>query len=73
MPCDTHESAKIIKIYCLSLEYNFPLRNSENLGFPESVKEFIGQRGVVLGSSYQTWFKSIQTLPKASKYCFKFT
>jgi hypothetical protein len=46
MPCNAHESAKIIKIYYLSLEYNFPSRNSENLGFPESVKEFIGQ-GVV--------------------------
>jgi hypothetical protein len=66
MPCNAHESAKIIKIYYLSLEYTFPSRNSENLGFPESVKEFTGQ-GVVLGSSYQTWSKSIQTLPKASK------
>jgi hypothetical protein len=45
MPCNAHESAKIIKIYYLSLEYNFPSRNSENLGFPESVKEFIGQGG----------------------------
>ena len=71
MPCNAHESAKIIKIYYLSLEYNFPSWNSENLGFPESVKEFTGQGGV-LGSSYQTWSKSIQTLPKASKYCFKF-
>ena len=70
MPCNEHESEKIIKIYYLSLEYNFPSRNSENFGFPESVKEFKGQG--VLGSSYQTWTKSIQTLPKASKYCFKF-
>jgi hypothetical protein len=46
MPCDAHESAKIIiKIYYLSLEYNFPSWNSENLGFPESVKEFIGHGG----------------------------
>jgi hypothetical protein len=43
MPCNAHESAKIIKTYYLSLEYNFPSRNSENLGFPESVKEFTGQ------------------------------
>jgi hypothetical protein len=43
MPCNAHESAKIIKIYYLSLEYNFPSRNSENLGFPESVKELIEQ------------------------------
>jgi hypothetical protein len=43
MPCNAHESAKIIKIYYLSLEYNFPSRNSENLGFPEYVKEFIEQ------------------------------
>jgi hypothetical protein len=43
MPCNAHESAKIIKIYYLSLEYNFPSRNSENLGFPESIKEFKGQ------------------------------
>jgi hypothetical protein len=43
MPCNAHESAKIIKIYYLSLEYNFPSRNSENLGFPESVKELTGQ------------------------------
>ena len=67
MPCNAHESAKIIKIYYLSLEYNFPSRNSENLGFPESVKEFIGQGGV-LGFGDQTRSKSIQTLPKASKY-----
>jgi hypothetical protein len=45
MPCNAHESAKIIKIYYLSLEYKFPSRNSENLGFPESVKEFKGQGG----------------------------
>jgi hypothetical protein len=43
MPCNARESAKIIKIYYLSLEYNFPSRNSENLGFPESIKEFKGQ------------------------------
>jgi hypothetical protein len=43
MPCNPHESAKIIKIYYLGLEYNFLSRNSENLGFPESVKEFKGQ------------------------------
>jgi hypothetical protein len=66
MPCNAHESAKIIKIYYLSLEYNFPSRNSENLGFPESVKEFKGQGGF-LGSKYQTRSKSTQTLPKASK------
>jgi hypothetical protein len=48
MPCNAHESAKIINIYCLSLEYNFPSRNSENLGFPESVKEFTRQ-GVFWG------------------------
>jgi hypothetical protein len=45
MPCNAHESAKIIKFYYLSLEYNFPSRNSENLGFPESVEEFKGQGG----------------------------
>jgi hypothetical protein len=43
MPSNAHESVKIIRIYYLSLEYNFPSRNSENLGFPESVKEFTGQ------------------------------
>jgi hypothetical protein len=66
MPCHAHESAKIIIAYYLSLEYNFPSRSSGNLGFPESVKEFIGQGGV-LGFGDQTRFKSIQTLPKASK------
>jgi hypothetical protein len=71
MPWDAHEDAKIIRIYYLNLEYNFPSRYSENLGFPESVKEFIGQGGV-LGFGDQTRSKSIQTLPKASKYCFKF-
>ena len=65
MPCNAHESAKIIRIYYLSLEYNFPSRNSDNLGSPESVKEFKGQEG--LGSKYQTRSKSTQTLPKASK------
>jgi hypothetical protein len=67
MPCNAHESAKIIKIYYLNLEYNFPSWNSENLGFPESVKELKGQGGVFWGSSYQTWSKSIQTLPKSFK------
>jgi hypothetical protein len=43
MPCNAHESAKIIKIYYLSVEYNFPSRNTENLGFPELVKDFKGQ------------------------------
>jgi hypothetical protein len=66
MPCNAYESAKIIKIYYLSLEYNFPSRDSENLGFPESVKEFKGQ-GEVLDSKYQTRSKSTQILPKASK------
>jgi hypothetical protein len=45
MPWDAHEDAKIIYTYYLSLEYNFPSRYSENLGFPESVKEFIEQGG----------------------------
>ena len=49
MPCNAYESAKIIKIYYPSLEYNFPSQNSENLGFPESVKEFIGQGGGCFG------------------------
>ena len=49
MPCNAHESVKIIRIYYLSLEYNFPSRNSENLGFSESVKEFTGQGGVFWG------------------------
>jgi hypothetical protein len=43
MPCNAHESVKIIRIYYLRLEYNFPSRNSENLGFPKLVKEFKGQ------------------------------
>jgi hypothetical protein len=67
MPCNSYESAKVIKIYYLNFEYNFPSRNSKNLGFPESVKDFKGQGVGVLGSSYQTMFKSNQTLPKASK------
>jgi hypothetical protein len=45
MPCNAYESAKIINFYQLSLEYNFPSRDSENLGFPESVKEFKGHGG----------------------------
>jgi hypothetical protein len=66
MPCHAHERAKVIRIYYLNLEYNFPSRNSGNLGFPESVKECIGQGGV-LGFGDQTRSKSIQTLSKASK------
>jgi hypothetical protein len=66
MPCNAHEGAKIIQTYYLSLEYNFPSRNSENSGFLESVKEFTGQGGV-LGFGDQTRSKSIQTLPKDSK------
>jgi hypothetical protein len=66
MPCNAYESAKIINFYQLSLEYNFPSRDSENLGFPESVKEFIGQGGG-FGFGDQTRSKSIQILPKASK------
>jgi hypothetical protein len=45
MSCNAHKSAKIIKILGIGLEYNFPSRNFENLGFPESVKEFKGQGG----------------------------
>jgi hypothetical protein len=59
MPCNAHESAKIIKIYYLSLEYNFPSRNSENLGFPESVKEFKWQGGF--------WVLSIKQGPNQPK------
>jgi hypothetical protein len=59
MPCNAHESAKIIKIYYLSLEYNFPSRNSENLGFPESVKEFKGQGGF--------WVLNIKQGPNQTK------
>jgi hypothetical protein len=66
MPCNAHEGAKIIQTYYLSLEYNFPSRYSENLGFPELVKEFTGQGGV-LGFGDQTRSKSTQILPKASK------
>jgi hypothetical protein len=65
MPCNAHEGAKIIQIDYLNLEYNFPSRDSENLGFPESVKEFTGQGGV-LGFGDQTKSKT-QFLPKASK------
>ena len=71
MPCNAHESAKIIKIYYLSLEYNFPSRNSENLGFPESVKEFKGQ-GIGFWVLVIKHGLNHQTLPKASKYFFKF-
>ena len=67
MPWDAHEDAKITQTYYLCLEYNLPSRSSGNLGFPESVKEFIGQGGV-LGFGDRTRSKSIQTLPKASKY-----
>jgi hypothetical protein len=35
--------------------------------------KFIGQGARVLGSKYQTWSKSYQTLSKASKYYLKFT
>jgi hypothetical protein len=66
MPWDAHEDAKIIQTYYLGLEYNFPSRNSENLGFPESVKEFTGQGGV-LGFGDRTRSKSTQILPNASK------
>jgi hypothetical protein len=44
---------------------------SEKLGFSESIVKFIWQGARVLGSKYQTWFKSYQTLPKASKYYLK--
>jgi hypothetical protein len=39
----TYECAKKVKVYFLSLEYNFPSRFSGKLGFLESVKEFKGQ------------------------------
>jgi beta-glucanase (GH16 family) len=55
------------------LEYNFPSRISENLGFSESIVKFIGQGARVLGSKYQTWSKTYQTLPKASNYYLEFT
>jgi hypothetical protein len=60
MPCNADESAKIIKIYYLSLEYNFPSRNSENLGFPESVKEFKEQ-------GWGFWFLVIKQGPNQPK------
>jgi hypothetical protein len=44
----------------LSLEYNFPSRFSENLGFPESILKFIGQ-GVVF------WVLSIKQGPNHTK------
>jgi hypothetical protein len=34
--------------------------------------KFIGQGARVLGSKYQTWSNSYQTLPKASKYYLEF-
>jgi hypothetical protein len=61
MPCNAHESAEIIKIYYLSLEYNFPSRNSENLGFPELVKEFKGQ-------GWGFWVLVIKQGPNQPKY-----
>ena len=60
MPWDAHEGAKIVETYYLSLEYNFPSRNSENLGFPESVKEFKGQVGF--------WVLSIKQGPNQPKF-----
>jgi hypothetical protein len=69
--CNAHEDAKIIKVYYLIFEYKFPSRISGKLGFSESIMKFIGQGARVLGSKYQTWFKSYQTLPKASKYYLK--
>jgi hypothetical protein len=35
--------------------------------------KFIGQGARVLGYKYQTWSKSYQTLPKASKYYLEFS
>jgi hypothetical protein len=43
MPCNAHESARIVEVYFKDLQYNFPSRFSGKLGFPESVKEFKGQ------------------------------
>jgi hypothetical protein len=60
MPCNAHESAKIIKIYYLSLEYNFLSWNSENLGFPVLVKEFKGQ-------GWGFWVLSIKQGPNQPK------
>ena len=62
MPCNAHESAKIIRIQ-LSLTELRELRVSG------VSKGFQRAGGRVLGSSYQTMFKSSQTLPEASKYC----
>jgi hypothetical protein len=61
------KNAKIIKYIVLGLEYNFPSLISGKLGFLESIVKFIGQGTRVLGVRYQTWSKSYQTLPKASK------
>ena len=61
MPCKAHEIAKIIKIYYLRLEYNFPSRNSENLGFPESVKDFKGQ-------GWGFWVLVIKHCPNQTKF-----
>jgi hypothetical protein len=61
MPCNAHESTIIIKIYYLSLEYNFPSRNSENLGFSESVKELKGQ-------GWGFWVLVIKQGPNQTKF-----
>jgi hypothetical protein len=49
-----------MRIYYLSLEYNFSSRNSENLGFPESLKEFKGQ-------GWGFWVLSIKQGPNQPK------
>jgi hypothetical protein len=65
-PCNAYESAKIIKVYYLksSIQFSFTdLRELKVFGVNSEVHRAGGR---VLGSKYQTWPKSYQTLPKAS-------
>jgi hypothetical protein len=58
--CSAHEYAKTIKFYIKGLEYNFPSRISENLGFSESIVKF-KRHGVGF------WVLSIKHGPKHIK------
>jgi hypothetical protein len=71
--CNAPEDAKIIKVYYLrsSIQLSFTdLREHRAFGVNSEVQR-AGAR--VLGSKYQTWSKSYQTLPKASKYYLEFS
>jgi hypothetical protein len=68
MPCNAHESAKIIRVYYLKSWIQISFTELRELRVSRVSKGIQRAGGRVLGSSYQTRSNSYQTIPKVSKY-----